>query len=45
VSFPTGDTDVSWHRAGAGSFDTDDNPADLTGPATSSPTNAAGQTG
>jgi beta-lactamase superfamily II metal-dependent hydrolase len=45
VSFPTGNNDVSWHRAGAGSFDTDDNPADLTGPATSSPTNAAGQTG
>ena len=45
LSFPTGNNNVSFHRDGAGSTDSDDNLADLTGPSTSSPTNAAGQTG
>jgi beta-lactamase superfamily II metal-dependent hydrolase len=45
LTFPTGDNDVSFHRDGNGSVDTDDNQSDLDGPSASSPTNAAGETG
>lgn len=45
LSFPTGNANVSFHRSGAAATDADDNVADFTGPATSSPTNAAGVTG
>ncbi len=45
LSFPGSDANVSFHRDGAGSVDTDDNLADFAGPAASTPTNAAGQTG
>jgi hypothetical protein len=44
LSFPSSNDNVSFHRDGSGSVDTDDNLADLIGPAVSSPTNAAGQT-
>lgn len=45
LTFPSSNSNNSFHRDGGGSVDTDDNADDLTGPATSSPTNAAGQTG
>jgi beta-lactamase superfamily II metal-dependent hydrolase len=44
LAFPTGDEDVSFHRGDDGRTDTDDNPADFTGPAASTPTNATGDT-
>ncbi|QSB14632.1 lamin tail domain-containing protein [Natronosporangium hydrolyticum] len=43
LTFPTGDADVSFHRDGAGSVDTDDNAADFLGPAASQPTSSLGQ--
>lgn len=42
LSFPSGDDDVSFHRAGAGTTDTDDNLADFTGPTASTPENSTG---
>jgi beta-lactamase superfamily II metal-dependent hydrolase len=45
LTFPTSDADESFHRDGAGSVDSGDNAGDFTGPATSSPVNAAGETG
>ena len=45
LDFPSGNDNVSFHRDGSGSVDTDDNLADFTGPSTSTPTNAAGVTG
>jgi beta-lactamase superfamily II metal-dependent hydrolase len=45
LTFPSSSSNVSFHRDGGGSVDTDDNADDFTGPATSSPTNAAGETG
>jgi beta-lactamase superfamily II metal-dependent hydrolase len=45
LTFPSSNGDVSFHRNGAGSVDTDDNLADFTGPGAASPTNAAGHTG
>ncbi len=45
LSFPSGNNDDSFHRAGEGATDTDDNLADFTGPSPSTPTNSAGQGG
>jgi beta-lactamase superfamily II metal-dependent hydrolase len=44
LSFPTADDDVSFHRQGDGTTDTDDNAADFDGPSAPSPTNSAGDT-
>ncbi len=45
LSFPSGDNDDSFHRAGDGATDTDDNASDFTGPSPSTPTNSAGSGG
>jgi hypothetical protein len=44
LTFPGANNDESFHRAGSGITDTDDNADDFDGPSASTPTNAAGET-